>query len=194
MLVHVGPDVNIRLILNFFLENWQRKLIALISATVIWLLVNHSITSTRVIPNVPIRIVNLPSDKTVQGLLPNGLLSKRVTLTVSGSKDVVDQLEPGDLEIIIDASNKGDEWIVQVSKKNLVGLNPDIDLLRNITQVTHNEFIIKLSRLITDKIPVMILPPIGEPPQGYQFLDIWPQRLTHTVSLSVIKRLNYRAN
>ncbi|MBA3957504.1 MAG: hypothetical protein H0X51_03795 [Parachlamydiaceae bacterium] len=156
---------------------------ALASAVVIWLFVNNSITDTKTVPNVPIRIVNLPADKTVVGLLPNRLLSKRVTLTLSGTKDVIQELEPGDLEVLLDVSSaESDEWVAQISKKNLVSLNPSIDLLHHITQVDHPKFVLKLSPLVTVKIPVKILPPSGEAPIGYEYLDVWPQTLTQTVS------------
>ena len=171
------------LIHNLFIENWQRKLVAILIAFVTWIFVNYSITATKTIPGVPIRIINIPTDKTIQGLLPNGILSKRVALTISGTKDVIKELEPGDLEVLIDASTiDRDDWVLLITKKNLVSLSPDIDLANNVTNVTHTEFIVKLSRLVTAKIPVTILPPIGDAPPGYEFLDIWPQKLTQTMS------------
>ena len=171
------------IITRIFINNWQRKLISLIGAIVIWLVVNQSIIDTKTIRNVPIRIVNLPTDKTITGLLPNGILNKRITLTLSGTKDVVDELEPGDLEVLIDAAYIDHaEWIVQITKKNLISLNPSIDLHNHITQVTNNEFVIKLNRLVTAKVPITINKPIGDPPSGYEYLDIWPQKLQQTVT------------
>lgn len=168
---------------QFFLHNWQRKLVALLTAIVIWLFVNHSINETQTISNVPIRIINLPIDKTIQGLLPNGILSRRITLTLTGSKDVIEELEPGDLEVLLDASlADNDDWIINVSKKNLVSLNPSIDLTQHIAQINHSEFVIKLSKLVTAKIPLIIESPSGLPPQGYEYLDIWPQHLVQTIS------------
>ncbi len=168
---------------NLFINNWQQKLIAVIAALVIWLVVNQSITDTKIIRNVPIRIVNLPLEKTINGLLPNGILSKRITLTLSGTKDVIDELEPGDLEVLIDASSIDHaEWIVQITKKNIISLNPNIDLHNHITQVSNNEFVIKISRLVTAKVPVRINTPIGDPPLGYEFLDIWPQKLLQSIT------------
>jgi len=168
---------------GLILHNWQRKCVAILTAIVMWFFVNHSITETKTIPNVPIRIVNLPPDKTIRGLLPNRLLSKRVTLTLSGTKDVIQEIEPGDLEVLLDVSTADqDEWIVQIGKKNLVSLNPSIDLQHNITQVTHNEFVLKLSRLVTEKIPIRILYPTGQAPVNYEFLNIWPQKLMQTLS------------
>lgn len=171
------------LISRIFFHNWQRKLVAIFTAIIIWLFVNHSINETKTISNIPIRVINLPADKTIQGLLPNGMLSRRITLTLTGSKDVISELEPSDLEVVLDASTADtDEWIVQISKKNLVSLNPSIDLLQHISQVDHTDFVIKLSRLVTAKVPVIIKHPIGKAPPGYEFLDVWPQRLAQTVS------------
>lgn len=169
-------------VIHFFIYQWQRKLLAFLIALVIWFFVNHSITSTKTIPNVPIRIINLPADKTIQGLLPNGIFNKRIQLTVTGTKDIVDQLEPGDLEVIVDVSTLNNEGLVQITKKNLVSLNPNINLLRHITNVMHPELVIKTSLLLTEKIPVTIYPPTGTPPEGYEFLDIWPTKLTQTVT------------
>lgn len=171
------------LITNIFVHNWQRKLVAVVTAIVIWLFVNNSINETVAISNVPVRIINLPVDKTVQGLLPNGILSRRINLTLTGSKNLVEELETGDFEVLLDASAAGsDEWIVNVSKKNLVSLNPSIDLSQNIRQVTHGDFVIKLSKLVTAKIPITIEIPTGTVPQGYEYLDVWPQHLIQTVS------------
>lgn len=168
---------------RFFLHNWQQKIVAFITAMVVWLFVNHSITDTKTMANIPVKVVNLPPDKTIVGLMPNGVLSKRITLTLTGKKDVIDELEPADIEVVLDASSAGqDEWIVSISKKNLVSLNPDIDLSNNINSVSHSEFVIKLSRLVTAKIPINIPPPSGDAPQGYEYLDFWPQKLTQTIS------------
>lgn len=166
----------------FFFHQWQRKLMALCIAFLIWFFVNHSITGTKILPSVPIRVINLPVDKTIQGLLPNGFLSRRITLTLTGTKDVIEQLEPGDVEVLIDVSNIAYDGVVQITKKNLESLNPNINLLTHVVSVTHPEFGIKLSLLLTEKIPLSITPPTGSPPESYDFLDIWPKNLTQTVS------------
>lgn len=164
-------------------QNWQRKSIALVAAVIVWILVNQSITETKTIPNVPVKVINLPQDKTINGSLPNGYLSNRLTLTLSGSKDVIKELEQGDLEVLLDASTAdSDDWVVQVNKKNLVSLNPSLDLKHHINSVSHPEFVIKLSDLITDTVPIWIEHPTGTPPHGYEFLDIWPERLSQTIS------------
>lgn len=167
---------------RLFIKNWPRKLVALISAVFIWLLVNQTITITKTISDVPVRIINLPPDKTVVGLLGNGLLNKRVSVTITGSKSVVEDLRPADLEVIINADGHKESWIATIDKRNLVSLNPEIIIKKHITEVSANDLFIKLSRLITDEIPVTVTKPIGDPPKGYQFLDIWPKHLTQKVS------------
>jgi YbbR-like protein len=170
------------MIKRLFFHNWQRKLVAILAATVIWLFVNHSIIETKTIPYIPLRVINLPPGKTALGLGANGTLAKRINLTLTGTKDVIEKLEPGDLEVQVDASEiYHDEWVLHLTKKNLISLNPSINLTNHITQVQHNEYILRLSRLITDKIPVEITT-FGDPPPGYEFLGIWPEQIMQTVT------------
>ena len=166
----------------FCTENWQRKIVALLTAIIVWFLVNESITITKTISNVPVRITNLPQNKTIEGILPNGYLNQRLTLTLTGNKSVLHQLDTNNLQVVINAENKGDQWIAKVDKESLVSTSQDIDLSRNITEISQNEFVIHLSSLITEKIPIIINEPIGDAPTGYQFLDIWPQNLYQIVS------------
>lgn len=179
--------------MHFFTYQWQRKCLAFLTAIIVWYLVNNSIISQKTIKFVPIRVVNLPNDKTIQGLLSNGFLSKRVTLTLKGTKEVIDKLEPGDLEVILDVSNLPNESIVQLFKKNLVSLNPNINLANHITSVHHPEFLVRMSPMITDHVPVSIRPPLGDPPKGYEFLDIWPSSLVQLVSGPQEQVLNLRS-
>lgn len=176
---------------DLFIRNWQRKSISLILAVIIWLVVNHSLTTTRTITNIPVRVINIPSGKTVEGLQSSGLLSKRITLTLTGNQKLLDELSAGDFEIVLDATDKQDTWIAPIIKKNLVSLNPDIDISKGVSRVSHQSLTIHLMKLVTDKIPVLITQPIGEPPRDYQFLDVWPYQLYLTISgpEEVVKRL-----
>ena len=179
---------------SLFLSNWQRKAISLALAVVIWLVVNHSLTSTKTIANVPVRIINVPTGKTVEGMQPSGRMNKRLTLSIVGNSSLLEELNSNDVEIVIDASAKPDEWIATISKKNLLSLNPEIDITKGINRVYHPSFIVRLTKLVTEKIPVVITHPIGESPRGYQLLDIWPYRLYITASgpEEVIKRLSLK--
>jgi hypothetical protein len=171
----------ITLLRNLFIVNWPRKLIALIAGIVIWFLVSHSITITRTIPNVPVRVLNIPADKTVEGLLPGGLLADRLTLTLTGSRSLLDTLAGQDIEVVTDAAGRPDQWTITVTKRNLVAKSADIDIARGVTSVSPVELTVELSPLVTDRIPITVTPPIGEPPKGYLYLDVWPQRLYQTV-------------
>ncbi len=169
------------LIQKLFFEHWQRKGLSCLLALVIWLAVNHSLTSTKTIGNIPIRIINVPAGKTVEGLQTNGMLSKRIVLTLVGNKTLLSDLNPNDLEVVIDAADKSEEWMVALSKKNLISLNPDIQLSKGVSRLSHPTFPIRLTNLVTEKIPVLVTQPIGEAPHGYQFLDVWPYKLTLSV-------------
>lgn len=170
------------LIKTIFLHQWQRKLVAFFTALFIWFFVNQTIISTKTILSVPIKVINLPNDQTVIGLLPNGFLYKRIALTLTGTKDVIEQLEPGDLEVVVDVSNQESEGVLTITKKNLVSLNPNINLSKHITAVDHPQFIIKMSPVLTEDVDIRINKPVGEPPNGYEFLDIWPIHLVQKVN------------
>lgn len=182
------------LIFQLFFSNWQRKLVALVLAFSIWMLVNHSMTITKVIHNIPVRVVNLPPEKTIEGMQINGLLNQRISLTISGNKELLDELSGKDLEAIIDGNGKSDEWIASIGQKNLISHNPELDLAKAIFKVAPHQMIIKPSKLITEKIPVLIMQPIGEAPKGYQYLDVWPYQLFITVNgpEESVKRLKTR--
>jgi len=181
----------ITLLRRIFLENWQRKLTSVVLAAIIWFLVNQSLITSRTISNIPVRVINIAAGQTIVDLQANGILTKRHTLTLVGNKQVLDELTPNDLEIVIDAQNKKGEWIASISKRNLTSLNPEIDLSKGISRVSSSSVIIRLTRLVTEKIPIFITQPIGEAPRDYQYLDIWPYQLNMNVSgpEEVIKRL-----
>ncbi len=165
-----------------FFNNWPRKCLSLVLAVAVWFLVNQSLTMTKTVNNIGVRIVNIPPGKTIEGIQSNGLLTKRITLTLTGNKSLLEELNSNDFEVVIDASMHRNEWIAEVSKKNLYSLNSDINLISGISRVSHKKFIVKLTKLVTEKIPIIITQPIGEVPKGYQFLDIWPYQLHITVS------------
>ena len=179
------------LLRTVFLKNWERKVISLFLAIVIWLVVNHSLTTTKVLENVPVRLINIPVGMTVEGLQPNGMLSKKISLTLQGNKTELAEIAPNDIEIVLDAMDKSDDWLATITHKNLLSLNPDLNLSKTVKRVVTKRHPITLTRLVTEKIPVIVTQPIGEAPKDYQFLDIWPYCLSMTVSgpEAVIKEL-----
>ena len=90
---------------------------SILLAIITWLVVNQTLTSTRNISNVPVRLINLPPGKTVEGIQPNGRLAKKLNLTIVGNKNVIDELMPYDIEVILDAADKPNEWVATISKK-----------------------------------------------------------------------------
>ena len=179
------------LLQKIFILNWQRKAVALLLGMIIWLVVNHSLTSTKTINNISVRVINLPPGKTIEGMQSNGKLNKKLTLTLVGNTHILEDLNSNDLEIVIDAMDKPEEWTNSISKKNLVSLNPEIDLGSSVSRIYQPNFTLRMTNLVTEEIPVSITRPIGESPRGYQFLDVWPYNLTVKVSgpEDVIKRL-----
>lgn len=170
------------IIANIFIRNWQQKAVALLTAIILWFFVSHSIMETKIIPSVPIRVVNIPPDYTILNLMPNGILQKRITLTVTGTKDIIEDLEPGDLEVVIDASLiDHNDWVMRITKNNLVSLT-SVDLRKHISSITYSEYVVKIRQMVTEEIPITMLPPKGDAPKGYELLDIWPQHLVQTYS------------
>jgi hypothetical protein len=182
------------LLTRLFVDHWQRKLISLILAIIIWLMIEHSMTITKQIDSIPVRVTHLPQEKTIEGMQCNGILNKRISLTITGNKTAVEELTGKDLEVVIDATDKPDQWIAAISKKNLVSLKSEFDVSTMISKIHPFEMIIKQSKLVTEKIPITITHPIGKAPKGYQFLDIWPYQLCVTINgpEEAIKRLKNR--
>lgn len=176
---------------KIFIDNWPRKLVSFILAIITWIIVNQSMTITKTYHNVPIKIINVPQGKTIEGLQDNNFLTKKLSITVTGNKNSLDELSETDIEIILDAKGKSDDWIVTLTPKNLHSLNPDINISKSVNKVVHPNFILKLTDLTTEKIPVHITQPIGEAPKGYLYLDVWPYQLYVTVKgpQEIIKQL-----
>lgn len=166
---------------RFFIDNWPRKGISLILAVIVWFVVGQSLTTTKAFTNVPVRIVNLPPDMTVEGLLSNGLLNRRYTVVLSGNKAELEDLTSNDFEIQIDATGHEEPWLQEITRENIKGTTHEINI-SHISKASVKNIYVKLAKLHTEKIPVLITQPIGESPRGYQFLDIWPYQLYITVS------------
>lgn len=181
----------ITILTRIFIHNWPRKCLSLILGIIIWFVVDQSMTTTKTITGIGVKVINIPPGKTVEGILPNGRLNKRITLNITGNKTVLEELSSNDFEVVIDASNQRHEWVANITKSNLYSLDSNINLSQKISKISHKSFIIKLTKLVTEKIPIFVTQPIGEAPKGYQYIDIWPYRLYITISgpEEVIKKL-----
>ncbi len=166
----------ITLLKKFFIDNWQRKLLALILAMIIWIVVNHYMSLSTTIRNVSIKVKNIPKGKTVEGVQSDGTLQKKISINVLGNKDIIQSLQSKDVEIVLDASRTKGRWNAAITKDHLVFLNQHIDA-RSIKQVSAQNIELKTVPMISEKVPVFVSKPIGDPPRGYKFLDIIPYRL-----------------
>lgn len=182
------------LLFRLFINNWPRKLISIVLAMVIWMMMSHSMTVNKLVPNIPVRIINLSPGKTIEGMQLDGTLSKQIALTLNGHKTILEEISNKDLEIVIDAKDKPQEWIASIGKKNLISLNPDFDIGKHVSKVIQSDLILRQSKLMSEKIPVTVTQPIGEVPKGYQYLDIYPYQLHLTVhgSEEDVKKLKTR--
>lgn len=184
----------ISLLKRIFLDNWVKKIISLLIAVVVWFVADQSLTSTKTISTIGVRLINLPEGKTVNGLQPSGLLNKRFSVTITGKKSTLEEISPSDIEISIDGSDFTTENIVQIEKKHLVSLNPELSIGNHVSKVIAKSLVINLVPFAVEKIPVYVSRPIGEAPKGFQFLDVWPYHLNMSVSgpEESIKRLKTR--
>ncbi|OGN61491.1 MAG: hypothetical protein A3F40_01975, partial [Chlamydiae bacterium RIFCSPHIGHO2_12_FULL_27_8] len=94
----------------------------------------------------------------------------------------LDNIESTDLEIVIDAKNKLDDFSFLITKSSLVSKNAHLKIEKDIQKVDPIKLSVSLSNLITEKIPVLFLKPTGNAPKGYELLDIWPVQLFVTIS------------
>ncbi len=184
----------ISLLRKIFIENWLRKAISLILAIIIWFAVDQSLTSTRTLNSVGIRVNNIPKDRTISGLQSSGQLSKRISLVLTGKKVHIDELNPSDFEVVIDADQLKNESVITLDKRHLVSHNPEFSISRHINKIGPKNVLLKLVPMAEEKIPVYVTKPIGQLPRGYKFLEIWPYHLNLTVSgpEDVIKKLKTR--
>jgi len=168
---------------KFIFHNWQRKIISVLGAVIVWVFVSSSISMTRSYEKILVRVINIPSGKTVYNGTVDGYLDKKIDLTLTGSREILSQLSSQDFEVVVDASNRGDEWIVKLSQNNLVPLRADLNLQERVREVSSKDFVIRLCSLVMTKIPIYIRTPRGDAPEGYQFIDVFPRKVYHTVSV-----------
>jgi hypothetical protein len=155
---------------NLFLANWQRKVISLVIAVIVWFVVSRSLITTKALPDVPIRIVNLPEGKTVQGLQKNGHLNKRLSLILIGNEEALNEISSSDIEVVIDASRLQSNGSAFISKKNLAALSPGVDIQSAVSKVVHPPLSLQLRALLPEKLlplsstlPISLFFPLDSP-------------------------------
>ncbi|MEM8629343.1 MAG: hypothetical protein AAGF04_04665 [Chlamydiota bacterium] len=171
-------------------SNWQRKLLALILAMIIWLVVHHYMSLSATVHNVSVRVKNIPHGKAIEGAQSDGTLREKITLKVTGNKELVSGLSGQDFEVVIDAKNTLGPWKAEIDKTHLLFLDRKTDL-RRIYQINSPSLFLKTVPMITEKVPIFVAKPTGNPPRGYDFVDVLPYNLYLDVTgpESVVKNL-----
>ncbi len=134
-----------KLFTTIFIENWQRKLIALVLAIIIWLLVNHSLITTKNYKNVRVRVANVPKGMYIQGLTSEGFLEKRISLKIEGQKKFLDDLSQDDIQVVLNAHNKDKNWVAIVNKNQIVFLNKLVNPYPYIRSICHKPFVVSMN-------------------------------------------------
>ncbi len=170
------------LLRKLFVDNWQRKLLAIILSMIIWMVINHSITTTRTIDDIKVRVINIPENQTVKGMLQTGYLKDTIALTITGNTSLIENINGNDLEVVVDATDQNDEWTAIANKNNLFSTNPEMLIEGNIKNVQPKELNLQLAKLVTERVEVYLRKPIGPTPKEYTFLDIFPHQLYITIT------------
>lgn len=162
-------------------QQWLKLVFSICAGLFTWWYVHETQVSTRVFPEVYIWVQGLPQGKTILGLRKDGRLMRQISLTLKGRKSTLDKINNEQLEVVVNASNKGDVWKEELTTNELRCLNPNVKLERDIYHIEHNPLQIRLMTKVSRDVPVTILPPTGNLPKGYKLIDIWPQRLSQQV-------------
>lgn len=134
-----------KLLNSIFIENWQRKLISLILAIIIWLLVNNSLITQKTYKNVRVRVANVPRGMSVQGLTQDGFLERKIALKIEGHKKFLDDLHSDDIQIVLNAHDKDKNWVAIVNKNQIVFLNKLVNPYPYIRSISHKPFVISMN-------------------------------------------------
>jgi YbbR domain-containing protein len=165
---------------KIFIANWQRKLISLILAIIVWLLLNNLIITTKSFNEIPVKVTSMPSGFTMDHMLSDNYLDFKVPIQITGKKNFLDSISSSDLEIVVDGQHKIKDWIVQLNKNNLKIKSSKKDFLKNIKSIEHDEFILKPTNIISEKCSVLVNVK-GNPPIGYEFINVYPRTFHITV-------------
>lgn len=164
-----------------FLYNWKRKILSFVIACLVWVMVHNSISTTITLNHIPVKIIDLPADRAIEGVSNDGMLYRQISIKVKGDRELLSEINPRDLLIQLSADGKPSHWEPRITKSNLISLDPDLDL-SGIRSLRASKLTLEQTPRLKAPIPVKILPPSGDPPEGYHFIDVWPRTLHHTIS------------
>lgn len=135
-----------KLLRKLFIQNWQRKLISLVMSVIIWLLVSNSLIADKIYHNVPVRVTNVPKGMHVEGIRPDGFLKNGITIKIVAHKKFLDDLSYNDIQVLLNATHKEENWVATVNKHQIVFLNKLDNPYPYIRSVNHEPFVISMKQ------------------------------------------------
>ena len=175
------------------LNNWQRKLTALLLATIVWFLVDYSATMQRRFDSVPVYIKNIKPNYTVKGLRNGARLPQTTSLSVRGKRAWLKDIRSQDLKVVLDAKDQKNNWIPTISAENIYSVATHRNLADSITEVSSAPINVHLEPTVEIPLTVYVAKPMGVSPQGYQFVGVFPRKLHTTVRVSAEEAEHFRS-
>jgi hypothetical protein len=161
-------------------QQWIKLVFSIFASLFSWWYIHETLMITKVFNDIPLYIDGLPITKTLGGLRKDNRLSRQFSLTLKGRKCALNKLKPDQLEVRMNAANRGDVWKDELTVKELRCLNPLINLERDVIGIEHTPLSIRLSNKVIKDIPITISS-FGTLPKGYKLINILPNRLMQTV-------------
>lgn len=183
-----------RALIDFLLlNNWQRKLTALLLATILWFLVDYSSTMQRQFDSVPVYVKNIQPNHTVKGLKSGARLPFTTNLSVRGKRAWIKDIQSKDLKIVLDAKDQNSDWSPQISAENIYSSTTRQSLASSISEVTSTPLSIHIEPTVEIPLTVYVAKPMGVSPQGYQFVGVSPRKLRTMVRVSAEEAEHFRS-
>ena len=76
---------------------------------------------------------------------------KTITLTLTGNKNFLNNLSASHIQVVLDAKDKENPWNIKINPKNIISLDPEINILKNVVKVTHKDLLIKIEKINSKK-------------------------------------------
>lgn len=184
----------VRALIDFLLlSNWQRKLTAVLLATIVWFLVDYSATMQRRFDSVPVYVKNLTPNHTVKGMRSGTRLPFTTSLTVRGKRAWIKDIRSNDLKVVLDAKDKRNKWAPKITAQHIYSVATRQNLANSISEVSSSPLNIEIEPTVEIPLTVYVAKPMGVPPQGYQFVGISPRKLRTTVRVSAEEAEHFRS-
>lgn len=162
------------------LENWALKLLSLVFAVVLWFFVMGE-QKMELQYSVPLELKNIP-----KGLMVANEVPSTVDVRISGPRTLLNSVRPSDISIAVDLRD------LQPGLTSFKRLEERLNIpsALKVTRVSPSFVDIKLERIKDKAVPVQVVL-AGEPPEGYQVVNVktTPQRVTVTGAESEIKNV-----